>query len=54
MTVIDTEVVPIDFAVTCTAVSGVVEIVINASGSLVYESLEAKLDGSLLKDRELR
>lgn len=45
VTVVDTEVVPLDFTVACTATSGVVGILIQASGAAVYERFEPVLDG---------
>jgi hypothetical protein len=46
VTVRDPEVMPIEFAVVCTATSGVIGVVIEASGSSVTGTFEAMLDGA--------
>jgi hypothetical protein len=45
VTVVDREVVSIEFAVACTVTSGVVGILVEASGPLVHEGFELLLDG---------
>lgn len=54
VTVADTEVVPLAFVVTCTEASGVVGILIQASGPAVYESFKPLLDGQALRAKPER
>ena len=49
VTIVEHEVVQVDFTVVCTATSGVIEIVVGASGANVDGAYEVRLDG----DREL-
>ena len=46
VTVVDAQVVPLDFTVVCTAASGVVGILITVSGPVLYEAFQASVDGS--------
>ena len=45
VTLVDSQVVPLVFAVTCSAASGVIGILIQTSGLVVYASFEPLLDG---------
>ena len=46
VTIVDTEVTPVEFAVVCTATSGVIGVVVEASGTDVDGSYEAMVDGA--------
>jgi hypothetical protein len=45
VTIVDTEVTPVEFVVVCTATSGVIGVVVEASGTDVNGSYEAMVDG---------
>jgi hypothetical protein len=46
VTIVDTEITPVEFVVVCTATSGVIGVVVEASGTDVDGSYEAMVDGA--------
>jgi hypothetical protein len=46
VTIVDTEITPVEFVVVCTATSGVIGVVVEASGTDVNGSYEAMVDGA--------
>ena len=46
VTIVDTEITPVEFVVVCTATSGVIRVVVEASGTDVNSSYEAVVDGA--------
>jgi hypothetical protein len=46
VTIVDTEITPIEFVVVCTSTSGVIRVVVEASGTDVNGSYEAMIDGA--------